>query len=157
MGHVFNRSFDKINPIERFYLGGALTLRGYERDYTPPYGLLTKPIYDQHAGLPVCANNIWRYAPQGGRTMFNFNVEFRLNLYKNFGMVLFNDFGALFKYSIYNEIKSWHDNLFAGSGFGFRYDTPLGPARFDVGYKWKIKRKDFESRCVWYLTLGQAF
>ena len=157
MGHVFNRCFDQINPIERFYLGGALTLRGYERDYTPPYGLLTKPIYDQHAGLPSCADNIWRYAPQGGRSLFNLNAEVRLNLYKNFGLVIFNDVGALFKHSIYDELKSWRDSFFAGSGFGFRYDTTLGPARFDVGYKWKIQYPDFESRCVWYLTLGQAF
>lgn len=157
LGHVFNRHFDQINPIERFYLGGAQTLRGYERDYTPPYGVLTKPIYDQHAGLPPCADNLWRYAPQGGRSLFNLNVEVRLNLYKNFGLVIFNDVGALFKHSIYDELRSWKDHFFAGSGFGFRYDTPIGPARFDVGYKWKIQYSDFESRCVWYLTLGQAF
>lgn len=157
MGHVFNREFDQINPIERFNLGGALSLRGYERDYTPPYGLLTKPIYDQHAGLPPCADNIWRYAPQGGRTMFNVNAEVRLKLYKNFGLVIFNDVGALFKHSIYDELKSWRENVFVASGFGLRYDTPLGPARFDVGYKWKIQYPDFESRCVWYVTLGQAF
>ena len=157
LGHVFNRSFDQINPIERFYLGGAQTLRAYERDYTPPYGVLTKPIYDQHAGLPPCANDIWRYAPQGGRSLFNLNAEVRLNLYKNFGVVIFNDVGALFKHSIYDELRSWKDHFFAGSGFGFRYDTPIGPARFDVGYKWKIQYPDFESRCVWYLTLGQAF
>ncbi len=157
LGHVFNRCFDQINPIERFYLGGAQTLRGYERDYTPPYGVLTKPIYDQHAGLPPCANDIWRYAPQGGRSLFNLNAEVRLNLYKNFGFVIFNDIGALFKHSIYDELRSWKDHFFGGSGFGLRYNTPIGPARFDVGYKWKIQYADFESRCVWYLTLGQAF
>jgi outer membrane protein assembly factor BamA len=157
LGHVFNRCFDQINPIERFYLGGAQTLRGYERDYTPPYGVLTKPIYDQHAGLPPCADNLWRYAPQGGRSLFNLNAEVRFNLYKNFGVVVFNDVGALFKQSIYDELRSWKDHFFAGSGFGLRYDTPIGPARFDVGYKWKIQYPDFESRCVWYLTLGQAF
>ncbi len=157
LGHLFNRCFDQINPIERFYLGGACTLRGYERDYCPPYGTLTKPIYDQHAGLPACANDIWRYAPQGGRSMFNLNAEIRFNVYKNIGVVIFNDFGALFKDSMYNELVSWRDNFFAGSGFGFRYNTPIGPARFDVGWKWKHQYPDFEARCVWYLTLGQAF
>ncbi len=157
LGHLFNRCFDQINPIERFYLGGACTLRGYERDYCPPYGRLTKPIYDQHAGLPACANDIWRYAPQGGRSMFNVNAEIRFNVYNNIGVVIFNDFGALFKDSMYNELKSWSDNFFAGSGFGLRYNTPIGPARFDVGWKWKHQYPDFEARCVWYLTLGQAF
>ena len=157
LGHLFNRCFDQINPIERFYLGGACTLRGYERDYCPPYGMLTKPIYDQHAGLPSCANDIWRYAPQGGRSMLNLNAEIRFNVYKNIGVVIFNDVGALFKDSLYSELISWHDNFFAGSGFGFRYNTPIGPARFDVGWKWKQQYPDFEARCVWYLTLGQAF
>lgn len=156
-GHVFNRYFNQLNPIERFYLGGAYTVRGYERDYCPPLGLLTKPIYDQHAGLPSCSNDLWRYAPQGGRTMLNFNVDLRLNVYKNFGVVLFSDFGALFKDSLYDQAKTWKEHFFAGSGVGIRYDTPIGPIRFDVGYKWKIEHPDFESRCVWYLTLGHAF
>lgn len=156
-GHVFNRCFEQIHPIERFYLGGASSIRGYERDYCPPFGLLTDPIYDQHAGLPSCANDYWKYAPQGGRTLFNANAEVRCRVYKNFGVVLFNDIGALFKHSIYDEIKSGWDNFFGGSGMGIRYDTPIGPLRFDVGFKWKILHPDFESRCVWYLTIGQAF
>lgn len=156
-GHIFNRAFDQINPIERFYLGGASSLRGYERDYCPPLGLLTEPIYDQHAGLPPTANNWWRYAPQGGRTMFNFNAEIRWNVYKNLGGVIFNDIGALFKHSIYDECKTGPDNFFGGSGLGFRYDTPIGPLRFDVGFKWKVGIPDFQSRHVLYLTLGQAF
>jgi outer membrane protein assembly factor BamA len=157
LGHVFNRYFNQINPIERFYLGGACSLRGYDPDYCPPYGLLTEPIYDQHAGLPACANNLWRYAPQGGRSMFNFNAEFRIGVYHNFGIAIFNDVGALFKHSIYDELKSWRDNFFAGSGIGIRYDTPIGPLRFDVGCKWKKNYPDFQPRSVWYLTLGQAF
>lgn len=156
-GHIFNRCFEQINPIERFYLGGACSLRGYERDYCPPFGTLTEPIYDQHAGLPPCADNIWRYAPQGGRSLFNLNLDLRCGVYKNLGLVVFNDIGALFKHSIYDELKCWKDNFFGGSGFGIRYDTPIGPLRFDVGFKWKITKPDFEARCVWYLTIGQAF
>lgn len=157
LGHVFNRCFNQINPIGRFYLGGASTIRGYDRDYCPPLGCLTIPIEDQYAGLPPQANDLWRYAPQGGRTLFNLNTEFRCIMYKNLGVALFTDIGALFKDSIYEECTKWTDNFFGGSGFGFRYDTPIGPLRFDVGFKWKITQPDFQSRCVWYLTLGQAF
>ena len=157
LGHAFNRQFDQINPIERFYLGGACSVRGYERDYCPPFGMLTEPIYDQHAGLPSCSNDLWRYAPQGGRTMFNANFDLRLDLYKNFAFVIFTDFGALFKNSIFQDGQSWKNSFFAGSGIGFRYDTPIGPIRFDIGYKWKIQYPDFESRSARYLTLGQAF
>ncbi len=157
LGHVFNRYFSQINPIERFYLGGANSVRGYDRDYCPPLGLLTKPIYDQHAGLPECSNDIWRYAPQGGRTMCNLNCDLRLDVYKNFAVVIFTDFGALFKDSIFKNNQSWKDYFYAGSGVGIRYDTPIGPIRFDIGFKWKIQHPDFESRSARYLTLGQAF
>lgn len=156
-GHVFNRCFNQIIPIERFYLGGQSSIRGYERDYCPPFGLLTEPIYDQHAGLPACADNVWRYAPQGGRTMFNINTEVRFGIYKNLGAAVFNDMGTLFKYSVSDEMRSGWDNFFAGSGFGLRYETPIGPLRFDVAFKWKRTCPDFESLCVWYLALGQAF
>lgn len=156
-GHVFNRCFNQLIPIERFYLGGESSVRGYERDYCPPFGCLTKPIYDEHAGLVLQANNWWRYAPQGGRTMFNVNTEVRFPIYKKLGGVLFNDIGALFKYSLFNDLKSGMDNFFAGSGFGLRYETPIGPLRFDIAIKWRQPQINFQSRCVWYLTFGQAF
>lgn len=156
-GHVFNRKFNQLIPIERFYLGGASSLRAYQRDYCPPLGKLTQPIYDQHAGLPPQADNLWRYAPQGGRTMINFNVEMRMPIYKSLGGAVFIDSGALFKNSIFHEFKNKSDHFFAGSGFGIRYDTPIGPLRFDCSFKWKRQYPDFESWCVWYLTLGQAF
>ncbi|MBI2352913.1 BamA/TamA family outer membrane protein [Candidatus Dependentiae bacterium] len=152
-GHVFNRRYNQLIPIERFYLGGANTIRGYERDYCPPLGLLTIPVKDEYNQLPPDAGNLWRYAPQGGRTMVNINIELRLALIKEFGMVIFNDIGALFKDSITHST----DNFFGGSGFGLRYTTPIGPLRFDFGCKWHRRYKNFETWCVWYLTLGQAF
>lgn len=156
-GHVFNRSFEQIHPIERFYLGGGASVRGYMIDYCPPFGKLTEPIYDQHAGLPPCANDVWRYASQGGRTMFNLNAEMRCTVYKNLGFVLFQDWGALIQDSISEKIPGSARRNFAGSGAGIRYDTPIGPLRFDVGVKWHIEKPDFESRQVWYLSFGQAF
>lgn len=156
-GHVFNRCYNQLIPIERFYLGGASTLRGYERDYCPPLGLLTVPVKDEYNQLPPSACNLWRYAPQGGRTMVNLNTELRFSMFKGLGGVVFNDVGALFKDSIFNALKDQSDNFLGGSGFGLRYDTPIGPLRFDVGFKWNRVYKDFETRCVWYLTLGHAF
>lgn len=156
-GHVFNRKYSQIIPIERFYLGGASTLRGYARDYCPPLGLLTKPVEDEYNQLPPEAGNLWRFAPQGGRTILNLNTELRFKLYRGLGAVVFNDIGALFKDSIANALRDRSDNFLGGSGFGLRYDTPIGPLRFDVGFKWNRVYKDFEPRCVWYLTLGHAF
>ncbi len=156
-GHVFNREFTSLIPIERFYLGGPGSLRGYERDYCPPLGLLTEPIQDTRADLPEEACDIWRYAPQGARTMLNLNTELRFSIYKGLGGVIFNDIGFLFKDSISNVLKDGSDNLLGGTGFGLRYDTPIGPLRFDIGFKWNRIFKDFEARCAYYITLGHAF
>lgn len=156
-GHVFNRSFMQLHPIERFYLGGSSSIRGYDRDYCPPFGVLSMPIKDEHAGLPPVAHDFWRYAPQGGRTMFNVNAELRCNVYKKLGIVLFTDWGALFQNSIHATKSSCQPTTFTGSGAGIRYDTPIGPLRFDIGFKWKINQPDLESRSVFYISLGQAF
>lgn len=157
LGHVFNKSFDQLIPIERFYLGGPGSLRGYERDYCPPLGKLTEPIHDIHAGLPPEACDLWRYAPQGGRTMANINCELRFALYQNLGGVIFNDIGLLFKDKIEDIRGDGKNKLLGGSGFGFRYDTPIGPLRFDIGIKWRKMIKNFEARWTYYLTLGHAF
>ncbi len=154
---MFNRKYAQLIPIERFYLGGASTIRGYERDYCPPLGELTCPVLDEYNQLPPAAGNCWRFAPQGGRTMVNLNTEIRFKMFKGLGGVVFNDLGALFKDSIHNALCDKSDTLLGGSGFGFRYDTPIGPLRFDVGFKWNRVHKEFETRCVWYLTLGHAF
>lgn len=153
VGHVFNQSFEDLIPIERFYLGGVNSIRGYYRDYCPPFGKLTEPIEDAHAGLPKAAKNLWKYAPQGGRTMIALNAELRLNLYQQLDFAVFTDMGVLFK----DSVDQPTENFVGGAGFGFRYNTPVGPLRFDIAWKWKTTYKDFEPAYIWYLTFGQAF
>lgn len=152
IGHTFNRLYTQLNPIERFYLGGAHSIRSYPKDYCPPLGLLAEPIPDVN-GLPGQAGGIWRYAPQGGRTFLNANMELRCNVYKSLDAVIFQDLGALIQDSITDSM----DNILAGSGFGIRYQTPIGPLRFDIAWKWKIQYPDFEAPWVFWLSLGHAF
>lgn len=152
-GHVFNREYRDIMPIDRFYLGGANTIRGYDRDYCPPLGLLTKPVPAPNTGLPAAANDLWHYVNQGGRTMFNVNFEARFPIYLQLEGATFFDAGVLIK----DSIQDVPDNLLGGVGFGLRYNTPIGPLRFDIACKLDKKYPDFESPYAWYLTLGQAF
>jgi outer membrane protein insertion porin family len=140
-GHIFNQRLSSIMPPERFYLGGPNSLRGYEIDQAPPLGI----FIDDHGKRCLVA--------QGGKSMFNGNVELRIPLYNALGATLFQDIGVLIENSL-AEISG--NKLLAATGFGLRYNTPIGPLRFDLGWKWK-RRKREESSYAWFLTLGNAF
>lgn len=143
-GHIFTNNFSEIMPKERFYLGGPSTLRGYEPEMAPPINSAIE-----------CNNGknerIW--APVGGRTMVNLNAELRFDIYKNFGAVIFNDMGYLTQTKL-SEIRT--KNILGSTGFGVRYATPIGPVRFDIGWKWSKRRPD-DRPFAWYLTFGHAF
>ncbi len=140
-GHVFNKAFSQIMPPERFYLGGANSLRGYLPDACPPLGAFTDPQGKQQR------------VPQGGRTMAGMNFELRVPLTPVFSGVVFQDFGVLAE--DITTLTSGNNNL-AATGFGIRYMTPIGPLRFDIGWKW---HKPFpeDARYAWFLTFGHAF
>lgn len=128
-------------PSERFYLGGGYSLRGYEADMAPPLGCLTN----------FCSET--SCAAIGGKTMINVSVELRFDIYKNLGGVIFTDCGGLAQ----DCVKASYDENFVGAtGFGFRYKTPVGPIRLDIGWKWK-KHVCEKQSFAWFLTLGHAF
>jgi outer membrane protein insertion porin family len=141
-GHVFNTEFSQIMPPDRFLLGGAWSVRGYEPDHVPPLGRLCDPT----TGRIILV-------PQGGRTMCNLNIEIRFPLFNKLSGALFQDAGVLLGDSFASAVK---ERMVAGSGFGLRYNTPVGPLRFDLGFKWRKIRPE-DSRVAWYLTLGNAF
>ena len=65
-----------------------------------------------------------------GNILINYNIEYRVGLPWNFGIVGFFDIGYLD-----NGIDlQTSDFLKAGTGFGLRYYTPIGPARGDIGF-----------------------
>jgi outer membrane protein assembly factor BamA len=141
MGHIFYEQFNMIMPVERFYLGGANSLRSYNTDLCPPVATLQD---EQGILYPV---------PQGGTRMINANIEMRYAWSRWIEMVIFQDIGYL-----HNGTAWWFsgDGLVAGTGLGIRYRTPFGPLRFDIGWKWK-RNPCIEQRYAWFLRLGQAF
>jgi outer membrane translocation and assembly module TamA len=143
LGHVFCSSFDRIMPVDRFFLGGPTTIRGYDLNTVPPIGL----VVDEET------NAITEFTIQGGRSMFNLNTELRIPLLKSFDGVVFQDFGILSKERFWHFKEKWYPT----TGFGLRYDTPFGAIiRFDIGWKWN-KTLPQETGYAWYLTLGHAF
>ena len=99
-------------------------------------------------------------APIGGRALFIVNAEYRFPIAGAFGGQLFVDAGNTFA-----DTNIHFSDLKYGVGTGLRYISPVGPIRFDFGYKLKrqILRYDengnavYERPFAYFITLGYAF
>ena len=128
-----NLSSSVDNPVpisERFFSGGATTLRGFPQDLAGP--LLRDPktgevfLVDENGepdpqGRPV---------PLGGNALIIANAELRFPLYWFFSGAAFYDTGNVFR-SITDLSNAGFSNTV---GLGLRANTPVGPIRFDAGY-----------------------
>ncbi|MCX6590794.1 MAG: BamA/TamA family outer membrane protein [Acidobacteria bacterium] len=107
---------------ERFYAGGSASHRGFPENQAGPRDPVT--------GFPV-----------GGKALLMFGNELRLPLLgDSLGGVLFHDMGNV--YSRVGDIsfryrqrdQSDFNYMVQTLGIGFRYKTPIGPIRIDLGY-----------------------
>lgn len=108
-------------PIsERFFSGGATTLRGFRFEEAGPQGILE----------PRNANELPTLFPLGGDALVILNFEFRYPLTRRLRLVPFYDLGNVF--------RSVGDISFRGMtntvGLGLRFNTPIGPVGVDYGY-----------------------
>ncbi|HEX2488198.1 MAG TPA: BamA/TamA family outer membrane protein, partial [Blastocatellia bacterium] len=108
-------------PInERFFAGGATTLRGFRFEEAGPHGVLE----------PRNSNELPTLVPIGGDALMIFNFELRFPLTRRWSLVSFYDWGNVF--------RGVSDISFAGMtnsvGLGLRFNTPIGPVGVDYGY-----------------------
>ena len=119
-------------PItERFFAGGATTLRGYKLDRAGPL---------DPSGYPV-----------GGNMLIVGNIEVRFPIFGSLRGAVFSDHGG-----VYSEVGSFRlEDLGNNVGAGLRWNTPLGPLRFDYG----IRLGDIgdQARGQWHFTIGHVF
>ncbi|MGE5358198.1 MAG: POTRA domain-containing protein, partial [Bacteroidales bacterium] len=125
-------------PIsERFFSGNSV--RGFVADRLGRPGTLTAEGF-----------------PTGGNGLLVFNVELRTAVFKGLEAVGFVDAGNVFlKASDVDPTK-----VRPGVGFGFRYKSPLGPIRLDVGFnpdRHRYGNGTLEPLTSIYFGLGQAF
>ncbi|OIP59137.1 MAG: outer membrane protein assembly factor BamA [Nitrospirae bacterium CG2_30_41_42] len=122
---------DELPIVERFFLGGRTTVRGYEQDTLGPKGSDGNPT--------------------GGNVFLMENLEIRTSLGKGIGIVAFLDGG-----NVWVKIKDINStDIKFTTGLGLRYNTPVGPIRIDYGQK--LQRKPGESRGEIHFSIGHAF
>ena len=82
----------------------------------------------------------------------NTEARFPIPAKKGLGGALFYDGGNV--YSSIN-VKQLVNDFTHTLGVGLRYDTPVGPVRFDVGYR--LTSVPGVKAVQYFVTLGQSF
>ncbi|WP_457755089.1 BamA/OMP85 family outer membrane protein [Thermovibrio ammonificans] len=131
-GGVIRSLNGKAVPVlDRFFLGGAESVRGYK------YGTIS----------PTDSNGNF----VGGKAYGLFSLELRYNVRKNVQLALFYDSGRVFPTVRDFKLSDWYSSV----GFGIRYLTPVGPLRFDYGYK--LKRIPGQGPGRFHISFGYPF
>src|SRR5882724_3802257 len=138
-----------VPTSESFFSGGETTLRGFPIDGAGPQRAV--PACSNPADPSTCVN---LQVPVGGRQLFILNSEFRfpLGIKEGLGAAVFYDGGNVYgPVGVSHFIPDYTNTV----GVGVRYNTPVGPVRFDIGRNLNpvtgVKATQF------YITLGQAF
>ncbi len=126
------RDTDDLPIEERFFAGGATTVRGYRERRLGPLDAKGNPL--------------------GGDALVVLNVEWRFPIWRWFGGAVFFDTGAVTPRV--GDLSV--DELRSGVGAGLRVTTPVGPVRLDVGYPLdRVPRQSQTPRV--YFTVGYPF
>lgn len=130
---------DRTLPIsERFFAGGANSLRGFGFEEAGPRIAIPGGIFFDQQGNPVTLDPF--AVPVGGNALVVLNLEARVPLRDNFQVVPFYDGGNVFHNfkDIFgrpgvadpNVNARWTNTL----GLGLRITTPVGPFGVDFAY-----------------------
>ncbi len=151
MEHAFGGAHIPIS--ESFFSGGGSTLRGFSLNGAGPQ----REVLVCPAENPNCGEQI--PVPVGGKMLVILNSELRFPLGISaplvggaLGGAVFYDAGNVYSNVSFKNVAS---DLTHTVGFGFRYKTPVGPVRIDIGHLLNAPPgiKTFQV----FVTLGQAF
>jgi outer membrane translocation and assembly module TamA len=125
---------EDLPASERFFAGGDTTIRGFALDTVGALNTISASGF-----------------PRGGNALLLVNGELRLPVWKDIGAALFVDGGNVFDRTSQMDLRELRGSV----GFGVRYKSPIGPIRFDIGFK--LDRRPLESPRAFHFSIGQAF
>lgn len=130
-GYVVATADDEVPLGERFYLGGIHNMRGFK----------TREVGPKEDDDFV-----------GGETMGYFNFEYLFPISKKLNLkgLLFYDTG-----NAWLDSSDYFSELRNSAGAGIRWNSPLGPLRFEWGYN--LSPEEGEKQSVFEFSIGTAF
>lgn len=141
-----------LHPRKRFYAGGSQSVRGYGENQLGPRVLTVDPgkllnapndttpaLCTQQELLAgdcdeaaTLLSRDFEPRPVGGSTLLEGSVEYRFALWRKLDMAVFVDAGVVGEGDVSTLTRG---TSAITPGFGFRYTTPVGPIRIDLGIK----------------------
>lgn len=136
------KTSDRALPrTEKFQLGGARNMRGYDFEDVGPKELLEDEISGEERLFNI-----------GGQFSLLTTLELEHPLIKEAGLkwVVFYDAGNVFETSLGDDFTLRQDY-----GFGFRWFSPIGVLRFEFGYP--IDPEEGQDGQQFHFDIGQLF
>jgi outer membrane protein assembly factor BamA len=150
-GKPIDTQVELIPNEDRYLLGGANTVRGYEQDELDG----------------VVAGAIRTEAQRGGLALVLMGTELRFPLLGRLSGVAFLDAGNVWQdrrfltldrfvpHQDRNEVNPL--DVRYSYGLGVRFNTALGPIRIDYARKWNLPETYERGKDAWHVALGHAF
>jgi translocation and assembly module TamA len=131
LGSLDGAPLSQLPADQRIYAGGGGSIRPYGYQLAGPLDPGEHPI--------------------GGKSSLVLNLEARIRITENIGIVPFVDAGSYYE----SPVPQIGRTLLYGVGIGLRYYTAFGPLRLDVATP--LHRRSADSPIQIYISLGQAF
>ncbi len=125
---------DKVPIFERFFVGGARTIRGYNERKVGPLDSATED-------------------PIGGESLLVGNIEYTIPLIDFLKLASFFDVG-----NVWSKVDDFGNGGYkSGAGFGLRVKTPIGPVNLDYGYPLNDEPGEDSKSGKFYFSVSRGF